>query len=179
MSYDQFKDLYVQLGISLNGADVKDKYKNYLKELSYAGGLAGVIDISGNGSMSTTVNVNKITVGESSSVSVVGDIAGFVAGHLSRGTFANRLEAVVSENSSVFGAYISAGLVGENYGRIRYSQVAATLSQQEEIDKAYAEYILNIRDKEYKQLSESVSTLAFVLKRLSSSDCLTCLFSVL
>lgn len=134
---ESFEKNYALLGYSN-----ANKYQEYLSKLSYAGGLAGVIDIdSKNGQFNNSVNLNKIVIGQDSDVTIVADVAGFVAGHLSRGVNANRLKSVINNGSFVDGSFISAGLVAENYGKISYSQVAYL--DNGEYDKAFANYIVD------------------------------------
>lgn len=114
-------------------------YDNYLKTLSYAGGIAGVIDVN---EYKNFTNINQLVVGENSGVQVTADIAGFVAGYLGPQVTAKRLKSFVGAESYVFGAYIAGGLIGENYANISYSQVSAATSEQETVDGAFAGYIL-------------------------------------
>lgn len=116
-----------------------NNYEEYLKTLSYAGGIAGVIDVN---EYKNFTNINQLVVGENGNVQVTADIAGFVAGYLGPQVTAKRLKSFVGADSYVFGAYIAGGLIGENYANISFSQVSAATSEQESIDSAFASYIL-------------------------------------
>ena len=158
LSYEEFEKHYTELGFRYDAVGVEARYNEYLQELSYAGGLAGVIDIESE----DKVTVNKITIGAETDMTVVGDIAGFVTGHLSRSTNASRLNAVVKPSSYVFGAYISAGLVAENYGRISYSQVASEDDLQFAYDAVISQYAITPTESGIDNSSGSYGNLSFV-----------------
>lgn len=139
VSKDDFNTMYAKLGYTS-----PNDYNSFVRQLSYAGGIAGVIDVVSNKANFT--NINKLVVGESGSTNVTADIAGFVAGYLGRNVSAKRLKSYMSGSSYVFGAYIAGGLVGENYATIAYSQVSALQTTQESVDTAFANYILSDRN---------------------------------
>lgn len=156
LSESAFIENATRLGFSLTS------YSEYLKKLSYAGGVAGVIDINSDATDFTgKTNVMKVTVGKNGA-QVVGDIAGYVAGYLGRGVKAVRLKSVVSEGSYVSGSYIAGGLVGENYAYIEFSQVASEDDLQDEYDDNFAKYILLANSDALNNDSGNYGNLSFV-----------------
>ncbi|MBQ8430412.1 MAG: hypothetical protein IJX26_00485, partial [Clostridia bacterium] len=144
INFENFKTYANSLNFDYSSSklNIEAKYEEYISKLSYAGGLAAIIDIGSGEEYSSTFNLNKITIGQSGTTTVTADIAGFVAGYLSRTSFANRITARINNSSFVFGSYISAGFIAENYGKIRYSEVVASETNQTNFDKAFGEYIV-------------------------------------
>ena len=136
VSKTDFEKMYAKLGYTS-----PNDYDIFVKYLSYAGGIAGVIDVET--AKNNITNVNKLVVGEKGTTTVTADIAGFVAGYLGRSVSATRLKSYMSGSSYVYGSYIAGGLIGENYASISYSQVSALQSTQESVDTAFANYIMN------------------------------------
>lgn len=142
-------------------SSIYSTYDSYLSTLSYAGGLAGVIDIDKNtddaiSSYSNEINVNLITINQVINNSQVdmfiyADNAGGIAGYTSRGVYINRAIFTLSTNDFDFesvsnyinGNFASGGLIGQNYGKISLSEVTNEESLQLEIDNDYAEALIN------------------------------------
>lgn len=137
------------------GAKTSKTYTNVnnLSDLSYAGGLAGIVDI---GSNNEYININKIEI---NSANIEANRAGGIAGYLGKNVYANRLTYETDTTAQIFGLEVVGGLIGENYAKISLSQIGASLDTQHEYDKAFGAYINNgqtddaIEGAEYGNLS--------------------------
>lgn len=134
-------------------------YENYLSTLSYAGGLAGVIDLQLEDVETpadlTRSNVNLVKINAvadktgvtsvGSNVSVHADVVGGIAGYAGKSTYINStkfyLNTTSTANSVLDGYYIVGGLVGENLGKIAVSELVCDNDSQLNIDKANGAYI--------------------------------------
>lgn len=134
-------------------------YENYLSTLSYAGGLAGVIDLQLEDVETpadlTRPNVNLVKINAvadktgvtsvGSNVSVHADVVGGIAGYAGKSTYINStkfyLNTTSTANSILDGYYIVGGLVGENLGKIAVSELVCDNDSQLNIDKANGAYI--------------------------------------
>ncbi len=124
---------------------------NDYSKLSYAGGIAGIIDLNpniittkDNGNISFTDNdtntVDFFTISRlrvQGSVTISGEIVGGIAGYLARGSQIEDAKLVLDSNMHLIGKFASGGLVGENYGVIKTSRVEVDDEYFEEIDKEY------------------------------------------
>lgn len=177
ISKDKFESTYSKLGYNFTSIDTdgdgdidnNDRYMQYMNQLSYAGGLAGVIDYNTKGKYASSYNLNKVTIGENTNVSVVADIAGFAVGYIGRGVSANRVKAVINNGSYVEGAYIAGGLAGEHYGKIRYSQVSYL--DNTSYDKAFASYVIDETVSSINKSSTTYGTLSFVRSNTLVENC--------
>lgn len=111
---------------------------------SYAGGIAGVIDIkspiAGN-ELYTNIsrrnsNVDMITV--KGDIAITGEIVGGVSGYLGANTYISNSQFEVSTNDSqhLKGYYVAGGLVGENYGVINLCKVEVNYTSVNAFDNA-------------------------------------------
>lgn len=111
---------------------------------SYAGGIAGVIDIkspiAGN-ELYTNIsrrnsNVDMITV--KGDIAITGEIVGGVSGYLGANTYILNSQFEVSTNDSqhLKGYYVAGGLVGENYGVINLCKVEVNYTSVNAFDNA-------------------------------------------
>ncbi len=143
--YNITSDLIVASGA--NGTDVNDtwiKTEDY-SELSYAGGIVGVVDDA-----STKIYLNKLQV---DGASVRADRAGGIAGYLGANVSARRLTYFIpatsqsdsndqnNETATIAGRLVAGGVVAENKAEIKYSQATVEIDTQYEFDKAFADYI--------------------------------------
>ena len=117
-----------------------------LNKLSYAGGIAGIVDIAKSNNKANK-NINKLTVNGSS---VRANRAGGVIGYLGDNINAQRLTYVITNSSQVFGKEVAGGIIADNYANIVLSQANREVEAQYKIDKLFAEYI---RDEEEKSLN--------------------------
>ncbi|MBQ3502946.1 MAG: hypothetical protein IJA72_04735, partial [Clostridia bacterium] len=105
--------------------------------LSYAGGIAGIVDINKN--EKSYVNVNKINVASSN---VEGGRVGGIAGYFGSGVTSSRLTYVINNDSNIIGRFVAGGIVGDNCGDIELSQInGATIEAQYNYDNEFAKYI--------------------------------------
>lgn len=130
--------LKVQAGYRENSdLYVIDSNQDDLKYLSYAGGIAGIIDIGQN--LRDTTNINKITVNSSS---VRANRAGGIAGFMGPNVVASRLNYVIGGENQIFGREVAGGIVADSYAKkISLSQVNHDVNTQYEYDKAFGNYI--------------------------------------
>lgn len=135
--YNITTNLSVQSG---NYSD-SNRYINEQTEaryLSYAGGIAGIIDIGSNDISNTDFNANKLSVNSSN---VRANRAGGIAGYLGVNVNAKRLTYVISADSQVFGREVAGGMVADNFANIELSQANRQVGEQYNYDKMFAQYI--------------------------------------
>ena len=102
---------------------------NDISVLGYAGGVFGIADLTQFDSVRTTTNTNEAmlyninAIGQSS---IVGKISGGVAGLIGVNTVLNKATKIIDTNSIIKGYNYAGGLVGQNNGVIRYSNVEYT-----------------------------------------------------
>ncbi|MBO5910516.1 MAG: hypothetical protein J6Q15_03300, partial [Clostridia bacterium] len=135
--YNITSELNVQAGNYSNS----NRYINEQSEpayLSYAGGIAGIIDVGGGKIDSTTYNMSKLTV---NSANVRANRAGGIAGYMGPNVNAKRLTYYIDGNSQVFGREVAGGIVADNFADIQLSQANRDIENQYNYDKAFAKYI--------------------------------------
>ncbi len=143
----------------INRNSTQESYENYLTTLSYAGGLAGVIDLKleevETPADLTRPNVNLVKINAianktgitsvGSNVSVFADVVGGVAGYAGVNTYINStkfyLNTASNNNSILQGYYSVGGLIGENLGKLAVSELVCDNDSQLTIDKANGAYI--------------------------------------
>ncbi|MBO5910279.1 MAG: hypothetical protein J6Q15_02095, partial [Clostridia bacterium] len=135
--YNIVSNLNVQAGNYTNSVVYTEDAE--LIYLSYAGGIAGIVDIGVSNNIKS-YNVNKLTVNE---VSVRADRAGGIAGYFGSNVNAKRLTYTISNTSQIFGHDVAGGIVADNYADIELSQANRDVDTQYEYDKKFAEYINN------------------------------------
>lgn len=138
---------YVALGNS------EESYNNYISNLSYAGGLAGVIDITKRTGIEYNVAFINIhgdemnTRTNSSGVqlaNISGEYAGGVAGYASRKVNALKLKYFMGSNEIISGDIASAGVFAVSLGSITATQVTAEEAIQHNYDDEFGDYVINI-----------------------------------
>lgn len=130
-------DLTVQAGNYSKGERYDDE-DSLVYYLSYAGGIAGIIDIQA-GEQEVT-NISKLTV---LGASVRANRAGGIAGFMGVGVNAKRLTYNISTDSQILGREVAGGLIGDNFADIEQSQVTFEIDEQYKYDKAFGDYINN------------------------------------
>lgn len=135
--YNATSNLSAKAGSGTEGFGGTYASADNLGGLSYAGGLAGIIDIGNN---QEYININKIEI---NSANIEANKAGGVAGYLGKNVYANRLTYVIGTSSKVFGQDVVGGMVGENWAKISLSQVGFALDTQHSFDKAFGAYVNN------------------------------------
>lgn len=132
-------NITTNLNVQAGNYSNSNRYVNEQSEsryLSYAGGIAGIIDIGSEDDSSYILN--KLTV---SSSNVRANRAGGIAGFLGENINAKRLTYVISGNSQVFGREVAGGIVADNFANIELSQANRDIDEQYNYDKAFAQYI--------------------------------------
>ncbi len=138
--YNITSDLNVQAGNYGDSATGDDRYvaNQNVKSLSYAGGIAGIVDI-GHGTMAeTSFNINKMNV---NGASVRANRAGGIAGYLGANVNAKRLTYSISSTSQVLGRKVAGAVVADNFADIQLSQATRGIEEQHIYDKAFGGYI--------------------------------------
>lgn len=106
---------YQNFGFSYSGYNT---YNEYLRNLSYAGGIAGVLDLD-----ESPINENAKRLQVYGNVQIVGVNAGGIAGYTSIDTSIKKGYVELSNGSFILGVYSSGGIAGINYGDIYQSKV--------------------------------------------------------
>ena len=123
-------------------------YETYLTKLSYAGGLAGVIDIteraSENFNMSyVTINGYEMQGKDSSGNNISAAYAGGIAGYAGEHITATRLKYNVGVTNRIKGQYAVGGLFAISASSIEASQVTAVEDEQFKYDTTLGKYVIN------------------------------------
>lgn len=141
---------FVDMGNSANS------YNSYIANLSYAGGLAGVIDVTKRSN--TDYNVAYIDIhGDEMFVktsdngvqlpNIAGQYAGGIAGFASEKTSSLKLKYHVGVSDWISGSVAAGGLYGVSLGKMKASQVTAVEDTQYKYDEEFSKYILDIDNK--------------------------------
>ena len=136
-------------------------FDEYQRQLSYAGALAGVLDLEER--KNTSINLSNITIdGEtmydktSNDGNVTAVFAGGVAGYMSGDTSALRLKFNVGHTNLIKGSYSVGGLFAVALGNITASQVTAKEDEQYSYDTTLGQYVIDLsKDKEKATLASS------------------------
>ncbi len=123
----------------LRRASGSDNAYNNIGVLGMAGGVFGIADLTQFDSVNTTTNINEAMlqyIYSTGQTSIVGKIAGGIVGALGVHTVLNYAEKTVDTMSSIRGYQFAGGLVGQNNGVIRYSNVVYTDDVQNAVDSA-------------------------------------------
>lgn len=144
-SEDDFDTMRAIGALSFNGT-----YDDYLEQLSYAGGIAGVIDIQERTNVDfnlsyITINGNEMYA-KSNEGNILADYAGGIAGYAGRETRALKLKYNVGTTNLITGQFAVGGLYAVGLGDLTASQVTAEEDEQYEYDTALGGYILDLED---------------------------------
>lgn len=132
----------------------KENYSVYTSNLSYAGGLAGVMDLTTRAHTQYNVSFIDIhgdemtqkTSSGTQSANISAQYAGGVAGYASKNTNALKLRYYVGETDLISGEIAAGGLYAVSLGAITASQVTAEESEQFEYDTSLGKYIMNLKN---------------------------------
>ncbi len=134
-----------------NSADMASGGDLYARTLSYAGGIAGVVDLENRSYANEGYNFSYLyindNVASSSSLSIHADFAGGIAGYVGKNVKALRLSFSVAENNNIYGQNAAGGLFAASIGAsVEASKVSApdTEDEQFKYDSTFANYILNL-----------------------------------
>ncbi|MBQ8522717.1 MAG: hypothetical protein IJ458_03545 [Clostridia bacterium] len=156
--YNITSNLNVQAGnysnsVMYDGKNTEDSY------LSYAGGIAGIIDIGSNNNSEDNINVNKLTVDSSN---VRANRAGGIAGYMGKNINAKRLTYTISNTSQIFGREVAGGMVADNHADIQLSQVNGNVETQYDYDSEFARYINNQSNIAINNLNKTYGNLSAI-----------------
>lgn len=165
---DTIKSLRYLVELLDNGIDLKSN----VERLSYAGAIAGFIDIyssSDEGFVSFSNNLevgdyDVVTVRVSDSVNIYAEVAGGVFGYVGKSTLIYDASISINQNTalSTQGAspsYIisknlfAGGLVGENYGGLFAVSASYEANLQKQIEESENSYYTSVGDVERGQMS--------------------------
>ncbi len=145
----------VNLTSTKNIYGAKDVDEN---EISYAGGIAGVLDMNAFGNEAYNVAYIDVIGGETTNISynIQADFVGGVAGYASQGTNTMRAKYHIGNTSKMCGAYVAGGIYGLAFGDIIASQVSHMPEEttQHNIDSAIADYIVKYSSDNSVNLSK-------------------------
>lgn len=132
-------------------------YSTYLTQLSFAGGIAGVIDIEEREYVEYNLSYINIYGNEmydktSIDANILADYAGGVAGYAGSQTESLRLKYYVGKTNLIRGQFAVGGLFAVSSGNITASQVTAEEDEQYVYDTTLGQYILDIENGEETQL---------------------------
>lgn len=138
-------------------------YADYIGNLSYAGGVAGVIDIqsrSTTGNNSNEHNVAHINVygnemfiktkNNQQEANIIASYVGGVAGYAGAQTNSLRLKYFTGLKEYIRGDKVAGGIYGVLMGKIVASQVTAVEDTQFTYDTTMAQYIMSLTDNPIK-----------------------------
>lgn len=129
-------------------------YETYLTKLSYAGGVAGVIDLDSKYGINYNLQfidvmgdemANKLS---ENTANISAKYAGGVAGFASSNTSAYKLRYFTGDTDRIFGDIASGGLYGISMGSILASQVTAEEDTQYIYDTNIGDYIKKLQANE-------------------------------
>ena len=139
-------------------------YSDYISNLCYAGGLAGIIDIYPRGNELHNISYinikgSEMTSGDSANIS--GDYVGGVAGFAGKGTSSFKLKYYTGSFDKMSAGYTAGGLYGISMGKMLASQVTAfegttedQLDTQYAYDTEFGSYIIGIKDNAIATLNK-------------------------
>ena len=128
-------------------------YADYLTRLSFAGGIAGVIDLDTRQYVDfnlSYINVygNEMYDKREIDANILADYAGGIAGYAGRETTSLRLKYFVGQTNLIRGQYAVGGIFAVSSGDITASQVTAEEDDQFDYDTKLGEYILDLENGE-------------------------------
>lgn len=175
-SFDVWSKIEPTSASGTGGRDLR--LHNLDKNVFYAGGIAGVIDLrqqtsEGGTAILSTENAKNLLVGEfakgadyipetnySVGVGVLSDYVGGLFGFIGEQTYLAKSQYIASNASSISGKQVAGGIAGVNFGFIAKTYVSYNKEIMEEEDKYLVYYALGV---DYTRSSE-------VTDRLFSAD---------
>lgn len=139
-------------------------YDRYLKEnVSYAGGVAGVIDVTTRNKNGYNLSYIKVRGDEMSQklsnnipeANIMAVVSGGVAGYVNENVSAYKLKYYMGTTDYILGSKVVGGLFGISLGSVLASQVTAEEETQfADYDSVFSTYIKDLDNNEIKDLSE-------------------------
>lgn len=134
-----------------NTTILNERYNEYLSGLSYAGGVAGVLDLDASKTENLfNIVVNADRMGLRADGNIEAGFAGGIAGFAGRNVNALKLKFYVGDSTTIHGSQAAGGIFALGLGSITASQVSAREnndpSGQYTIDNNFANYVLALND---------------------------------
>lgn len=128
-------------------------YETYLTQLSFAGGIAGVIDLEARQYVDfnlSYINVygNEMYDKRTIDANILADYAGGIAGYAGKETSSLRLKYFVGQTNLIRGQFAVGGIFAVSSGDITASQVTAEEDEQFVYDTTLGQYILALENGE-------------------------------
>lgn len=133
-----------------------------IEGISYAGGIAGIIDVDKNSSSNDAIDftdrIRECIV--SGDIKISGDVVGGVAGYVGENTYLSNSKFIVDEDTELNALRIGGAIVGHNEGYI--NRVAVRYENQNDIDKNFYSSEDNTKNNEafYKALDNATTDVA-------------------
>jgi len=136
-------------------------YDEYLKHMSYAGGVAGVLDLTKRSNIDYNVQFVDVRGDQMSAktfegkqeANIIAEYAGGVAGYANEETQSFKVRYFVGTSERIKGNTAVGGLYGVNLGGITASQVAAEEDIQFNNDTTIGSYIQELQTKQDAKLN--------------------------
>ncbi len=143
---DEFNSMKAYGAINYSG-----NYDTYLTQLSFAGGIAGVIDIVEREYEEFNLSYINIYGNEmydktNIDANILADYAGGIAGYAGSGTESLRLKYYTGNTNLIRGQFAVGGIFAVSSGNITASQVTAEEDEQYSYDTTLGKYILDLED---------------------------------
>ena len=128
-------------------------YDDYVRTLSYAGGIAGVVDITERENVEFNFSYINVLGTEmydrsNNNGNIQADYAGGVAGYINDETDALRVKFIVGSTNLILGQKATGGLFAVSMGDVTASQVSAPEETQYDYDTAFGKYVTDLRNGE-------------------------------
>lgn len=134
------------LNVKVSTINQKHMYNGTLSNSdSYAGGLAGVIDLVSRGREEfnlSFIDINGYEMGTRAEANIQADFAGGVAGYVNETVNSLRVNFYTGVGNKIAGNYVAGGLYAIALGDITASQVTADYDTQYKIDTEIGKYIV-------------------------------------
>ena len=134
------------LNVKVSTINQKHMYNGTLDNSdSYAGGLAGVIDLVSRGREEfnlSFIDINGYQMGTRAEANIQADFAGGVAGYVNETVNSLRINFYTGVGNKIAGNYVAGGLYAIALGDITASQVTADYDTQYKIDTEIGKYIV-------------------------------------
>ncbi len=153
-------------------------YDNYINRLSYAGGLAGVLDLSSRTGVEHNVqyvdiwgeDMSQKTFEGAVEANILAEYAGGVAGYAGPETNSYRVRYFTGKNERIQGDTAVGGLYGVSLGKILASQVTAKEETQFNLDTNIGEYIQKLQQNDESAKLDVSNTETYGNLQLLSSN---------
>ncbi len=158
-----FEDTNVTTTYS-GGKTKSDNIADAIKDISYVGGIAGIIDVTANlknSRLDYTDRIRQCYVNES--VILTGDVVGGLAGYVGQNSSLSNSEFVICENTTLNALRVGGAIVGHNEGKL--NRVVVKYDNQKQVDANFynAENNTQNNSSYYNALDNARSDSAYTL----------------